>query len=73
MQKYKNGNNKFVSFWRSKKNMLRQELLLFLDFKDITKLAKLSVEMYTIIDTNRQFVLQSDRKLNVLEWKDNEP
>ena len=53
--------------------MLRQELLLFLDFKEITKLAKLSVEMYTIIDPNREFALETDRRLNVLKWKDNEP
>ena len=73
MQKYKNGNNKFVSFWRSKKNMLRQELLMFFNFKEITGLAKLCVEMYIVVDPNRQYIMKTDRRLNVIKWKDNSP
>lgn len=53
----------YLKTWRC--GVLREEMLQFVTFQDMVKLALLSKELYTLIDPNRGIIDKTDDKLNM--------
>ncbi len=59
----------FQALWRQKKVILRVQLLQFLKFEEIAKMALFCRELGKLIDPNRELIV-TDNQLNIISEKE---